>query len=240
MLARARQLEHLGQLDDAAPVRVGQARVGRQRVEAVFAACRRRRRWPSPRPPLATTWASSASVELLPTQSSTSVGAAPAGELADLGRGVLAGRDRVIRADVERASSSLAGIDVGGDHPRGRERAQDLHRHVAEAADADDHRAACPGRAWSSASLIAWYGVSAASESGAASRGSRSPSGTSSRASGTSMYSAMPPSRPRPPPAAPSCAARSHRVSSASPARAAASAAPRAVDRDRLADLPAA
>ena len=71
-----------------------------------------------------------------------------------------------------------------------------------------------PGVSLGSASLIAWYGVSAASDSGAASRGSRSPSGTSSRVCGTSMYSAMPPSRPRPPPAAPSSAERSHSVSS--------------------------
>ena len=69
-------------------------------------------------PPLATTWVSSASVESLPTQSSTSAAPRPPGELTDLGRGVVAGVDRVIRADLER-ERELGGVDIRGDHPGG-------------------------------------------------------------------------------------------------------------------------
>ena len=61
-----------------------------------------------------------------------------------------------------------------------------------------------PGVSLGKARLTARYGVSPASVNGAASTGSRSPSGTSRRGSVTSRYSAMAPSTPNPMPGGPS------------------------------------
>ncbi len=89
----------------------------------------------------------------------------------------------------------------------------------------------------------AWYGVSAASVSGAAETGSSpSGSGTRCRAAGTRRYSAIPPSRPSPPPP-PGTGARSGRCAQrlvAAQAALALPAAPGADDGDRLAGLEAA
>lgn len=58
-----------------------------------------------------------------------------------------------------------------------------------------------PGTSWGQLRRTAWYGVSPASVKGAADAGSKpSGSGTKKRGDGTSWYSAMPPSSPRPPP----------------------------------------
>ena len=136
---RARQLEHLCQLDDAAPVRVGQARVGRQRVEAVFqraAGHADDHHGPALGDHLRVERERGVAAHAVEHER----GAAPTGELSDLGRGVLAGADRVICTDVER-ERELGGVDIRGDHPGRGQRAQDLHGHVTEAADADDHRA---------------------------------------------------------------------------------------------------
>ena len=73
--------------------------------------------------------------------------------------------------------------------------------------------ALAPSRRLGNARRIAWYGVSAASASGAAATGSRSPSATVSRGDGTIMYSAKPPSWPRPDPRPPG-PGDSHRCSS--------------------------
>ena len=80
---------------------------------------------------------------------------------------------------------STAITDAGVSSP------QDLERHVAETAGADDHRGRA-GHEQRSERLTAWYGVSPASVSGAASTGSRSPSGTRCRALGTSMWAPSP------------------------------------------------
>ena len=76
---------------------------------------------------------------------------------------------------------------------------------MAEPADADDDGAR-PGSSFGSDRRMAWYGVKPASVSGAAWVGSRSPSGTTRRADGTSISGAMPPSQPSPPPAQGNCA----------------------------------
>ena len=95
-----------------------------------------------------------------------------------------------------------------------------------------------PGTSLGSERRMAWYGVRPASVSGAAATGSRSPSGTTRRADGTSRYGAIPPSRPSPPDA-PAVGRVDAVVLVALAAADAVPAAPRAVHGDRLADLEA-
>ena len=97
-----------------------------------------------------------------------------------------------------------------------------------------------PGTSRGSDRFTAWYGVSAASVRGAASTGSRSPIGTRWRADGTIMNSAMPPSAPRPPPAAGNVRLAYAVVLEALHTAVARATAPRAVDRHGRSHLDAA
>ena len=81
----------------------------------------------------------------------------------------------------------LVVVDVSGDDAYGGEHAEQLNRHVSETADTkNDH-----GAVRVELRQRARDGVSAASLKGAACAGFKSPSGTSTRADGTSMYSRL-------------------------------------------------
>ena len=140
MCPDARQFEDFGELDDAAPVGVRDARVGRQGVEG-----ERERAAGDADGHHGASGGNDLGVERERRVTAHAVeherGPAAAGELTDLGRGVLAGRHRVRRPELAR-ELELGRVDVGRDHARRRERAQQLHRHVPQAADADHDRAA--------------------------------------------------------------------------------------------------
>ena len=142
-------------------------------------------------------------------------------------------------APSDEASSSAAGLLSTATTVAGRDRPQDLHRQVAEPADADDDRDRARAEAGRASARIARYGVTAASVSGAASTGSRSPSGASWRTLSTTMYGAMPAVDAEAPAGAGQLGDPIADVLVAGLAAGARAAAERAVDGDRLTDLDA-
>jgi hypothetical protein len=96
--AGPRQFEYLREFDHAAPVRVGEARVGRERVVAVLelAACDADHHYGAAlRDHLRVQRERGVATDAVEHQG----GATPVGELADLPRGVPARGDRVLGAD---------------------------------------------------------------------------------------------------------------------------------------------
>ena len=155
-VARSGQLEDLGQLDGAAPVRVGDARVEAHACRTVIGSVPPATPMTMTEPrPWRPTWTSSASVASLPTQSSTSVAPRPPVS-SRISRGrVLAGlrpwrSRRRSRASASFAGSTSTAITLAGVSARR------IWTAMWPRPPTPITTALVPGRAWCSASLIAW------------------------------------------------------------------------------------
>ena len=128
------------------------------------------------------------------------VGAAAAGGLADLlgGVGPDAGRGRRRTRSASRSASSRVSTAIDA---RGGQCLEDLHRHVAQPADADHDGGAARAQLGQERRIgVVRREPGVGQRRGVAPGPARPEAGRACRAAGTSMYSAIPPSRPSPPP----------------------------------------
>ena len=137
-LARAGEIEDLHQLDAAAPIGQCDLALERQRPEAELEGAARQA--DDGEVALEADDLGGKGEGVIGTDHvDHQLGAAAAGQLPDRLRRVLAGGDRLIGTDLAR-EGQLVGGGVDGDHLRRAECLEDLHGHVAEPADSDDHR----------------------------------------------------------------------------------------------------
>ena len=135
-------------------------------------------------------------VASVPTKSSTASAPSGADRLAQPPRQPFAGRDHLVGAESRAACIRSSRASTATMRAAVCSRSH-CTRVCAETADADDDRGRVLSGSLGRTRCTAWYDVAPASVSGATTRGSRSPSGTSSLRR-TTMCDASPPSRPEP------------------------------------------